>query len=195
VTAPNTAVTWTAGTTRNVNWSHNLGLGGLVDIDFSADNGASWTRIASNVASTAATTGTVALAMPTTVTTQARIRVSPAGTADLTLGDMSDVAFSVPAPTLTVSAPNTNVAWAVGTTKAIRWNHNLGTLESMRIEIARDGVNYTETVLASVVNSGNTSSTYNWLVTGPVTSTARIRVTWLDNTAITDISNVTFRIQ
>ena len=194
VTAPNTAVTWTAGTTRNVTWSHNLGLGGLVDIDFSADNGASWTRIASNVASTAATTGTVALEMPT-VTTQARIRITPAGTADLTLGDMSDVSFSVPAPTLTVSAPNTNVAWAVGTTQAIRWNHNLGTLESMRIEIARDGVNYSETVLASVVNSGSTSSTYNWVVTGPVTSTARIRVTWLDNTAITDISNVTFRIQ
>ncbi len=62
---------------------------------------------------------------------------------------MSDVSFSVPAPTLTVSAPNTNVAWAVGTTQAIRWNHNLGTLKSMRIEIARDGVNYSETVLAS----------------------------------------------
>src|SRR5262249_57653884 len=53
VTAPNTAVTWAGGTTRTVTWSHNLGVGGLVDVDFSVDNGATWSRIGSNVASSA----------------------------------------------------------------------------------------------------------------------------------------------
>ena len=195
VTAPNTAVTWAAGSTRAVTWSHNLGAGGLVDIDFSADNGATWTRIASNVASSAATTGTVNLDMPMVTTTQARIRVSPAGTADLSLGDSSDVAFTLSAATLTVTTPNTNVAWVVGTTQGIKWNHNLGTLEPVKIEIARDGVNFSEVIQASFLNSGSTSSTYNWVVTGPVSSTAKIRVTSLDLPAVNDASNVNFRVQ
>jgi hypothetical protein len=194
VTAPNTAVTWAGGTTRTINWSHNLGVGGLVDVDFSADNGASWTRIASNVASSAATTGTVNLDMPNVVTSQARIRISPAGTSDLSLGDISDVAFNVAAPTVTVTTPNTNVGWTVGTTQGIKWNHNLGTLEAMQIQIARDGVNFNETIQPAFVNSGATSSTFSWVVTGPVTSTAKIRVTSVDNPAVSDASNVNFRI-
>jgi hypothetical protein len=194
VTAPNTAVTWGGGTTRPVTWSHNLGVGGLVDVDFSADNGATWTRIASNVASSAATTGTANLDMPNVVTTQARIRITPAGTSDLTLGDISDVAFTVAAPTITVTAPNTNVSWTVGSSRSLTWSHNLGTLESVQIQLARDGVNFNETIAASVVNSGSTSSTFTWVVTGPVTSTAKIRVTSVDNTAVNDASNVNFRI-
>jgi hypothetical protein len=193
VTAPNTAVTWAGGTTRTVTWSHNLGVGGLVDVDFSGDNGATWTRIASNLASTAATTGTANLDMPNVVTSQARIRIAPAGATDLSLGDVSDVAFTLQAPTITVTTPNTNVAWTRNTTQGIKWSHNLGTLEAVRIEIARDGVNYNETIQSSFLNSGSTSSTYNWVVTGPVTSTAKIRVTSVD-TGVSDVSNVNFRI-
>jgi hypothetical protein len=187
-------VTWGGGTTRTVTWSHNLGVGGLVDVDFSGDNGATWTRIASNVASTAATTGTANLDMPNVVTTQARIRITPAGTSDLSLGDVSDVAFTVAAPTITVTTPNTNVGWTRNTTQGIKWSHNLGTLESVQIQIARDGVNFNETIQASFVNSGATSSTFNWVVSGPVTSTAKIRVRSVDNPAVTDDSNVNFRI-
>ena len=146
------------------------------------------------MASSAATTGTANLDMPNVVTSQARIRISPAGTSDLSLGDVSDVAFTVAAPTITVSAPNTNVAWTVASSRSITWTHNLGTLESVRIELARDGVNFNETISASVVNSGSTSSTFTWVVTGPVTSTAKIRVTSVDNTAVSDVSNVNFRI-
>ena len=195
VTTPNTAVTWAGGTTRTVNWSHNLGVGGLVDVDFSGDNGASWTRIASNVASAAATIGTANLDMPNVVTTQARIRITPAGSSDLSLGDTSDVAFTLQAPTVTVTTPNTNVSWTVGTAYSIKWSHNLGTLESVKIEIARDGVNFNETLQPALVNSGSTSSTYSWLVTGPLTTTAKIRVTSVDNPAVTDASNVNFRVR
>lgn len=195
VTAPNTAVTWAAGTTRPVTWSHNLGVGGLVDIDFSADNGATWSRIASNVASSAATTGTANVDMPDVISTQARIRVSPASTPDMSLGDISDVSFTLQAATLTVTTPNTNVAWAVGTTQGIKWNHNLGTLEPVKIEIARDGVNFNEVIQPSFLNSGATSSTYNWVVTGPVSTTAKIRVTSLHLPALNDASNVNFRVQ
>jgi hypothetical protein len=192
VSAPNTAVSWAAGTTRTVSWTHNLGVGGLVDIAFSPDSGATWTTVASNVASSAATSGSVSLAMPATQTTQALIRVSPS--ADPATGDASDVSFTLAAPTLAVTAPNTNVSWTVGTTQSLKWNHNLGKLEPMKVEIARDGVNYNETINASVLNSADTSTTLSWVVTGPATSTAKIRVTWLSG-GLSDDSNVTFRIK
>ncbi len=192
VTAPNTAVTWGAGSTRQITWTHNLGVGGLVDIDFSADNGATWATLAHGVASNAATSGSYVGPMPATVTTQALIRVAPS--ADPTAGDVSNVAFTLAAPTLTVTTPNTNVSWAVGSTRSIKWNHNLGNRDFVKIELARDGVNYTEVIAASAPNTANTNSTFTWVVTGPSTTTARVRVTWLADPALNDTSDVTFRI-
>ena len=192
VTAPNTAVNWGAGSTRTVTWSHNLGVGGTVNIDFSPDNGVTWIPVAVSVASAAATTGTYTGPMPASVTTQGLIRVSP--TTAPTLGDVSDVPFTLATPTITVTTPNTAVTWAAGGTRAIKWNHNLGTAETVKIELARDGVNYTEIIAAAAPNTAATSGTYNWVVTGPATTTARIRVTWTANPAVTDTSNVNFKI-
>jgi hypothetical protein len=193
VTAPNTAVMWGAGSNRQITWSHNLGAGGLVDIASSPDNGVTWVPLAQGVASGTATTGTYTTPMPTTPTTQALIRVVPS--IDPTLGDVSDVPFTLAAPTIAVTAPNTSANWLIGTSKNITWNHNLGTGESVRIELARNGVNYTETLAASAVNTGNTSSTLAWVVNGPATTTARIRVTWLANGAVADTSDVNFTIR
>ena len=167
-------------------------MGGTVNIDFSPDNGATWVAVASGVASATATTGSYTGPMPTTVTTQGLIRVCP--TVDLTLGDVSDVPFTLATPTVTVTAPNTSVTWAVGSAQNIKWNHNLGTGDSVKIELARDGINYTETIASSVVNTASTTGTFSWVVSGPATTTARIRVTWTANPAATDISNVNFKI-
>ena len=193
VTAPNTVVTWGAGSTRSITWTHNLGAAGTVNIYFSPDNGATWAPVALGVASATATTGAYTGLMPTAETTQGLIWVSP--TIYPTLGDVSDVPFTLTPPAVTVTAPNTAVSWAIGLTKQIKWSHNLGKLESVKIEIARDGINYTETIAASATNTANTTGTFNWIVTGPATTTARIRVTWTTNAAVTDISNVNFKIQ
>jgi hypothetical protein len=193
VTAPNTAVTWGAGSTRTVTWTHNLGVGGPVNIDFSPDNGATWVSLATGVPSNAATTGTANVQMPPTVTTQALVRVVP--TVDPASGDTSDVAFTLATPTITVTAPNTNVTWGIGSTKSIKWSHNLGVLESVKIELSRDGVNYVEVVAPSVANSASSSGTYGWVVTGPATTQGSIRVTWVRNPSVSDISNFAFKIQ
>lgn len=192
VTAPNTAVTWAAGSTRAITWTHNLGAGGTVNIDFSPDNGATWAPITANLPSTTATNGSYTGPMPATVTTQGLIRVCP--TIDSTLGDISDAPFTLATPAVTVTAPNTAVTWAVGSTQLIKWNHNLGTADSVKIELARDGINYTETIAPSVLNNASTTGTFNWTVTGPATTTATVRITWTASPAVTDISNVNFKI-
>jgi hypothetical protein len=193
VTAPNTAVTWGAGSLRTITWTHSLGAAQTFDIDFSADAGATWVVFAAGVLAATATTGSYTAPMPTTVTTQALFRVSPAG---LPLsGDVSNVVFTLAAPRITVTAPNTNVNWATGSSKNITWTHNLGTAETVEISLSRDG-GVTWTVLASpLTNSGATSSTFAWTVTGPATTQGRIRVTWLRDSTIVDTSDVNFRIQ
>ena len=193
VTAPNTNVTWGAGSVRTVTWNHNYGAAQTFDIAFSPDNGATWSQVASGIPAATATTGSYSGQMPTNVTTQALMRVSPAGNAGD--GDVSNVPFTLASPTVTVTSPNTNVNWAIGSIHNVTWTHNLGTAESVRIELSTDGGATWTTVSPSVTNSANTSGSFSWTVTAPATSTARIRVTWIANGAVQDISNVNFRIQ
>ena len=39
------------------------------------------------------------------------------------------------------------------------------------------------------------TGTFNWTVTGPATTQARVRITWTGNSQVTDTSNVNFAIQ
>ncbi len=107
--------------------------------------------------------------------------------------DISNVNFTVANAFVTVTAPNTNVAWTIGTTNNITFSHNLGTGQAVAIEVSRDGgASYAP--ITTFTTTSATSGSYPWVVTGPATTTARVRVTWLAGAA-TDISNVNFRIQ
>jgi hypothetical protein len=94
VTAPNTAVTWTGGSTQNVTWN----VGGTtaapiscanVDIALSKDGGNTFpTALASNVANS----GTRSITVPTGATSQARVRVQCRGNIFF---DVSNANFSI----------------------------------------------------------------------------------------------------
>jgi hypothetical protein len=105
------------------------------------------------------------------------------------------VPFALAAAAITVTAPNTNVNWPIGSNRNITWTHNLGTAEAVDIEVSRDGGTTWTSIASAVTNSGNTSGTFTWTVTGPPTTAGRIRVTWARDGAVSDISNVNFRIQ
>ena len=189
VTSPNTNVTWAAGSRRTVTWNHNYAADQIFNVDVSTNNGASWTTVAAGQFPTSSVT----IFMPMTLTTQALVRVSPLGSpAD---GDVSNVPFTLAVPTVTVTAPNTNVSWPIGANRNITWSHNLGDLESVRLEVSRDGGTTWELITAGVVNTNNANGSFSWTVTGPATTTARIRVTWTQNSATTDDSNTNFGVQ
>ncbi len=40
---------------------------------------------------------------------------------------------------ITITAPNTAITWAIGSVARIRWNHNLGTAETVRIRLIWTG--------------------------------------------------------
>jgi hypothetical protein len=114
--------------------------------------------------------------------------------ADAAVQDISDVDFQI-AFTVTVTAPNTNVNWSIGSVHSINWTHNLGTTQSVRIEVSRDSGTTWAVIAAGVPNSSATFGTFSWTVVGPASRNARIRVTWTANPSIQDSSDVDFRIR
>ena len=192
VTAPNTAVNWAVGTTRNVTWNQNLGTSDAVNIDESIDGGGSWTRIASAVPNSANTTGTYSWVVSGPPSTTARIRVSWA--ANGSVFGQSAVNFTVANPFVTVTAPNTAVTWVIGSAHNLNFSHNLGVGQAVTLELSRDGGTSYQPVTIFTTTS-TTAGSFGWTVTGPATILARVRATWMVNPSATDVSNVNFRIQ
>jgi hypothetical protein len=192
VTSPNTAVTWPVGISRQIKWKHNLGTNSYVRIEVSRDAGVSWSIISASFKNTGATSSTFDWIVTDPTTSQGRIRVT--WTANSAVTDLSNVNFNIVMPAVTVVTPNTAVNWGEGTTRELKWTHNLGSGTSVKIELSRDGgLTYPVLVCASCP-SGSTSGTYNWTVPAGVTNSARIRVSWTASAAVSDASNVNFKI-
>ena len=93
VTSPNGGESWSGGNSRAITWaSSNVSN---VKLEYTLNNGTSWTVIASSVA---ASTGSYTWAVPNTASTQARVRATDA--LNGTPVDTSDGVF-----TITSSAP------------------------------------------------------------------------------------------
>ncbi len=191
VTAPNTAVAWTAGMQKTITWTHNLTAADCVDIDVSRDGGATWTRIASGVPNGAAATGSYVWTVSGAPTNRARIRVSQ--TANPAANDVSDADFTIAAATVTVTSPNGSGTLKIGAVPNITFTHNLGAGQVMTVEVSRDGA-ATWSLVGPVTTATATSGVLPWVVTGPATTQARIRVSWAADGAVSDISDVNFTI-
>jgi hypothetical protein len=190
VTQPGTGANWAEGTDRVVKWTHNLGPAARFDlelIELCCQN----STIATGVPAASATTGSYNWTVPASSFGSAEIVVR--WSSNGAVGDTS-ASFGIPDPAIVVTRPNTALSWKKGTTQQIRWNHNLGTKEKVLIEVSRDGGTNWSTIAAMAANTGNVQSSYNWTVTGPVTTQGRIRVTWTENGAVTDQGNVNFSI-
>lgn len=192
VTTPNGGERVFANVPTTIQWTSE-GTATSFDVELSRNSGGTFAAIAgcADLPGTA-TSCTWTPTGPNSST--ARIRVT-ARSGSITASDSSDADFTISTstPSITVTTPNTGVSWVIGATQNIRWNHNLGALARVRVELSRDGGGAWETLVASFQNSGATSSIFPWVVTAPPSSTALVRVTWLDGTS-SDTSNVAFSI-
>jgi hypothetical protein len=104
--------------------------------------------------------------------------------------------FDFGADAIKVVSPNTNVKWRIGSQKEIRWTHNLGINATFRIKLDRNGDGDYEAVIAAAAPaSGGDTGSFAWTVTGPPSGTARVRVSWIDDPAVSDSSDTPFRIK
>jgi len=90
-----------------------------------------------------------------------------------------------------VVAPNGGEAWPIASVQAIQWNSSLIS-GNVKIELSRNGgATFAETLFSNTPNDGIET----WTVTGPASSTIRVRVTSVDNPPLSDMSNANFSIE
>jgi Zn-dependent metalloprotease len=184
VTAPNGSETWFTGEANSITWtSANLSENVKIELN-RAYPGSTWETLIASTANTGSYSWTVA----GTLTSAARVRIS--GITHTAVSDTSDANFAIATHSLSVTAPNGAENWYLGDINNITWtSQNLP--ENVKIELNRSYPGATWEVLsASAPNSG----TYAWTVTGPVTTTARVRISGTTMTSISDTSNANFTI-
>ena len=100
-------------------------------------------------------------------------------------------AYDLPSqPTVRLIAPDGGNTYDIGTTVKIRWTAT--GLHNVRLKLSRDGGNTYGEIIAPSVDANLGS--YNWVVTGPETQSARVLVTTPSPTPVSDESNKSFTI-
>lgn len=193
VSAANGSETWACGSVHNITWTATDNVAVVsVTVEFSVNNGASWTTLGSGLPNS----GTYAWTVPNTPTTQGLVRVTAYDAVPLSAGDVSNAAFTIAdqtAPTATLNAPNGGESIPSGSTQVITWAaaDNVA-VTAVDIYLSTDnGANYS-LIAGGEANDGS----YNWLVPAASTSEALVRVVALDaaGASAQDESNAVFYI-
>ena len=180
VTTPNGGQTWGVGTNKTITWN-SAGVAN-VRVEYTYNNGASWTMITSNVANTGSYNWTV----PNTPSTQCRVRVRDAN--NLTVFDVSDNTFTIPFPTVNLVAPNGGQVWAVGSTQYIYWNST--SVSNVKLEYTTDGAIWNEIIATTPASAGS----YAWIIPNAPSVTCKVRVSNVAQASINDVSDTDFSI-
>jgi hypothetical protein len=104
--------------------------------------------------------------------------------------DVSDGSFTVVTPRITLQAPNGGERFFTQTSRAITWTSQGIGGASVKIELSRDNGATFDTIIGSTPDTGSA----NWTVAGPPAAQARIRLTALDVSGVSDVSDAPFQI-
>jgi len=183
---PNGGEQWLIGTTQNITWvSEGVPSTANLDVEVSRDGGSTWSFLMTTV-----NDGSEAWAVTGDPSTNALIRLT--WTDRRTIFDQSDLAFTIATPTLIVTAPANGTRWRIGSRQTISWTGTVlqsggGTVD---ILLSRDGGNTYKTIITDTANDGSAA----WLVTGPTTRKAKVRVIWRPLPSVRGQSGGLFRI-
>lgn len=181
VSIPNGGETWGIGSAQNIQWTSNL-VAGNVRIEISRDGGVTFSETA--FASTA-NDGVQSWTVTGPASSSVSVRIFSVTTPSIC--DTSDANFTLVQPTITVLSPDGGETWGVGASNTIQWtSSNLS--GSVKIDILRG--NSLTTLFAATPNDGNQS----WTVAGPVSDSARIRISSFVIPSVADTSNGYFSI-
>jgi hypothetical protein len=184
VTSPNGAENWETDSLHDITWT-SQGIVGEVKIEYSTNNGTSWTTIIS----TTANDGIHAWTVPDTPSNNCLVRVSET---DGDPVDTSNAIFSIVIPaSITVISPNGGEFWETGSSHDITWT-GTGTVGNVKIEFTTSNGGPWTTIVDSTANDGG----YNWTIPDDPaleSDNCRVRITDIDNYP-TDTSDNLFSI-
>jgi hypothetical protein len=185
LSSPNGGESWEVGSVHAITWSSQGSIAN-VKLEYSTNNGASWTTI---VASTS-NDGNYSWTIPNAASSQCLARISDASDGDPS--DMSNNVFSIvdpPPPTVTLTSPNGGENWTVGNNQNITWS-STGTLGNVKLEYStNNGASWT-TIVASTANDGN----HSWTIPDAVSNQSLVRVSDAADGDPSDVSNGVFAI-
>jgi hypothetical protein len=90
---------------------------------------------------------------------------------------------------LTVTSPDGDEIWNALSTHTITWD-SVGVTSNVKIELSRDAGSTWTTIVASTPNDG----VYDWIVTGPYTTSANISISSVTTPTVNDTSDAVFTI-
>ncbi|MCP5045949.1 MAG: hypothetical protein GY940_02185 [bacterium] len=186
VSSPNGGESLTVGAAHTVKWT-STGTVGNVKIEYSTNNGGSW----STVVSSTSNDGSYSWTVPNAVSSQCLVRIKEAS--DGSPSDTSNQVFSIVAApisdTVTVTSPNGGETLTVGDSHTITWSSS-GTVGNVKIEYSVNNGSSWSTVTSSTSNDGS----YSWTVPNAVSTQCLVRVGEASGGSPTDTSNSVFSI-
>jgi len=181
VTAPNGGESWNIGTSHNITWTSE-GVTN-VKLEYSTNTGTGWNEI---IASTAASAGTYSWTIPNAPSTNCLVKVSEAVSG--TPNDQSNGVFTIPPPTITVTAPNGGEIYGTNSSQNITWT-SIG-VSNVKIEYStNNGSDWIEISASTTASLG----TYSWTVPNTPSTNCLVKISDVGGTP-SDQSNSRFTI-
>ncbi|MCP4713395.1 MAG: hypothetical protein GY869_32600, partial [Planctomycetes bacterium] len=163
VTSPNGGETWDIDTSHPITWT-SYGTAGNVKIDYSTDNGTTWTAVTASTADDGSYNWTV----PHAPSGNCLIRV---GEIDGIPSDISDGVFSIVLPPIIITSPSGGETWEKNSSHPITWTYT-STVDFIKIDYSTDNGATWTTVTASTANDGS----YDWTVPDTPSEGCLVRV-------------------
>lgn len=170
------------GATKNIKWAA-ANFTGNVKIEISRNNGISYTTLVNSTPND----GEYDWVVTGPNTNFGKIRISSVENPSYT--DFNSINFSIVTPSLTLTSPNGGEFWDTDSIKNITWN-SANLTGKVRIELTRNNGATFETLFSETDNDGSEA----WVVTGPGSSQAKIKITSIEVPSLTDISDAPFTI-
>jgi hypothetical protein len=185
--SPNGDEEWEVGSTRSITWTSSGDISSVM-IEYSPDNGNTWSTIVSSTENS----GTYDWLVPGTVSDECLVRVSANdGGGDPTPSDVSDALFSIilpSSPNITVIAPNGGEQLIVNSIFSINW-FSTNSREDVKIEYSTNGGDSWTAITDSTENDGE----YDWTVPGEPSEICLVRISETDGEPV-DVSDAVFSI-
>jgi hypothetical protein len=179
---PNGGESWTVGEKHAIHWDWTGSIS-LVNIEYSTDDGGTWSALLSDVTND----GNALWIVPNTLSAACRVKVSSATDPDV--NDASDTSFTIASPVITVARPDSGESWTVGEKHAIHWNWN-GSISSVDIDYSTDGGSAWSVCLSGTANDGDAL----WTVPNTPSTACRVRIKNASDTSCLDVSDHDFSI-
>lgn len=183
LTSPNGGETWIGGADHSITWISSGSIPS-VKLEYSLNNGASWSTIANSIPNN----GSYSWVVPDFNTTAALVRISDAS--DGAPQDLCDAIFTIVVSSLTLTSPNGGEIWSGASTRSILWN-STGVITAVKLEYSINNGKSWTTIAAAAPNNSN----FAWQVPNVQTDSALVRITDVNNSSRFDISNGVFKIQ